>query len=177
MRLFCAVLVAGLAGSAVWAAQGQGGKVEVKGPHICCKTCINVVGKILGKVDGVSEVVADSKTKTVTFTAKDTSAAKAGFKALIDGGFFGSATLEGKELKSGVAAAKKGEKADVVTVKDVHVCCGQCQKAINKIFPDAKVTYDGTGPQKSVRIAGSSLEPGAVLEALRNAGFNGSVEK
>ena len=177
MRLFFAVLVAGLAGTVLLAGQASGGKVEVKGPHICCKQCITVVNKLLGTVAGVSEVVPDNKTRTVTFAAKDETAAKAGLKALVDGGFFGSATLEGKELKVDVAAPKKGEKADVVTVKDVHVCCGACQKAIKNLFTGAEITYEGKGPQKAVRIAGKDLDAGDVVEALRKAGFNGSAEK
>jgi copper chaperone CopZ len=177
MRHFFAVIVVALAGSALLAAQGAGGKVEVKGPHICCKQCINVVNKILGKVDGVSEVHPDNKTRSVTFTAKDESAAKAGLQALIAGGFFGKATLAGKEFAVAVATPAPGAKAEVVTVKDVHVCCGACQNAINKLFTGAKVSYEGKGPQKSVRIAGPDLDTGVVIEALRKAGFNGSAEK
>ena len=70
----------------------------VKGPHICCKQCINVAKKILSKVDGVSDVDPDQKTKTVTFKAKDEAGAKAGYKALLDGGFFGTATYDGKDV-------------------------------------------------------------------------------
>jgi copper chaperone CopZ len=153
------------------------GKVEVKGPHICCQQCSNVVAKILAKVDGVADVSSDRTTKTVVFTAKDDAAAKAGLKALIDGGFFGSATVDGKDLPTGVAEPAKGTKADVVVVKDVHVCCGACQKAINALFTDAKVTYEGKGPQRAVNIAGKDLDSGVVLEALRKAGFNGAPAK
>ena len=128
--------------------------VEVKGPHICCKQCVSVVGKILEKVDGVSEASCDVKTKTVKFTAKDAAAAKAGFKALLDGGFFGTATEDGKEIKLDIPAVKKGEKVNTITVKDVHVVCGQCKNAVSKTFEGSKITYQGTGPQLTVRIEG-----------------------
>lgn len=150
--------------------------VEVKGPHICCQQCIKIVGSILAKVDGVSDVSADIKTKSVKFTAKDSTAAQAGFKALLDGGFFGAATEDGKEIKLDIPAIKKGEKVAAITVKDVHVCCGQCQKAVNKTFESSKVTYEGTGAQRTVRIEGAGLERSAVLEALRKAGFNGKID-
>jgi copper chaperone CopZ len=174
MRSLCVALASLAALALVGVADAA--KVEVKGPHICCKQCVRVVGSILEKVNGVSDVVADAKTKTVTFTATDEAAAQAGVKALIDGGFFGKATQDGKDLASGAAPLPKGAKADRVTFTDVHVCCGQCQNAINKLFKDAKVTYDGPGPQKSVQVSGRDLEPAAVLDALRKAGFNGSAK-
>jgi hypothetical protein len=130
----------------------------------------------LGKVEGVSNVTASTETKTVTFTATNDQAAKAGVEALIKGGFFGKAT-QGDKAISVETPTPKAEKADVVTVNDVHVCCGACQKAINKLFKDSKVSYSGKGPQRTVRIEGTGLDTGEVMEALHKAGFNGSMEK
>jgi hypothetical protein len=124
-----------------------------------------------------ADVKAGQKTKTVKFTPKDDKAAPEVITAQVDGGFFGKATEGGKELKIDAPTPKKGDKANVVTVKDVHVCCGACTNAINGIFKDAKVTYEGKGPQKTVRIEGNDLDRAEVLETLRNKGFNGSVEK
>jgi hypothetical protein len=177
MRNLFAVILGGLAVAALSAGQAVADSVEVKGPHICCKQCVTIAVKILDKVEGVSSASADAKTKTVKFTAKDEKAAMAGYKALVDGGFYGTATRDGKELKSPVHAPAAGAKADVVVVKDVHVCCGQCQKGIAKVFKDAKISYEGPGPQKTVRIESPGLEPGGVLEALRKAGFNGNLDK
>jgi copper chaperone CopZ len=176
MRKLYAVVLLGVT-AAVLNAQAGSNTVEVKGPHVCCKQCVNVVTGILKKVDGVSNIKADTKTKLVSFTAKDDSAAKAGVKALVDGGFFGSASEGGKEIKIDVPSPNKGQKADVVTVKDVHVCCGQCQKAIQGIFKDSKVSFAGPGPQKTVRLEGKDLDRGTVMEALRKTGFNGTIEK
>jgi copper chaperone CopZ len=177
MRKFLAVAVVGFATALLSADGPGGGAVEVKGPHLCCKQCVKVASEILKKVDGVADIKADPKTKAVSFTAKDDKAAQAGVKALFDGGFFGKATEGGKELKVDAPAPKKGDKANVVTVKDVHVCCGACKKAIEGIFKDAKVSYEGNGPQRTVRIEGNDLDRAEVLETLRNKGFNGSVEK
>ncbi len=177
MRKFLAVLFLGLVVAVVHGAQAGGSKVAVKGPHICCAQCSKVVDDILSKVDGVSDIKPSRKPMEVTFTAKDDKAAKAGFKALVDGGFFGQASADGKEFNLVMAAVKKGDKADVVTVKDVHVCCGACQNAIKKVFNTSKVTFDGDGPQRSVRIEGKDLDCAEVLETLHKTGFNGSVEK
>ena len=177
MRNLFTVLFAGLAVVALSAGQAAADSVEVKGPHICCKQCVTVVGKILDKVEGVSDVSADAKTKTVKFTATNAASAKAGFKALLDGGFNATAKADGKELKIELPPAKTGDKADKVVVKDVHVCCGQCQNAINAMFKDAKVTYSGKGPQRTVTVDGAGLDRGGVLQALRKGGFNGILEK
>jgi copper chaperone CopZ len=178
MRAFFAVCLAGLTATALSAAAADNAKIEIKGPHICCKQCVNVVGGILGKVDGVADAKCDVPGKTVTFTAKDDAAAKAAVKALLDGGFFGKVTADGKEMKVDAPAPKKGDKADKVAVKDVHVCCPQCQNAIKKVFKDASVTFtDPNGAQRTVNVEGTGLDRGEVLDALRKAGFNGTVEK
>jgi copper chaperone CopZ len=178
MRNLLVVPLVGLLVVGLSASRAAADSVEVKGPHICCGNCVEAVGAILGAVEGVSEVKANIKTKIVTFTAKDEKAAKAGVKALFDGGLFGSATSGGKQLKVEVPAAAKGDKADKIVVKSVHVCCGLCQKGVKAVFKDAKITFTNpTGPQRTVTIEAPGLEPSGVLEALRKAGFNGSLDK
>jgi len=176
MRFLSAVLFSGLA--VVFSAGASiGSEVEVKGPHICCGNCVSAVKNILGKVDGVSEVKADTKSKVVTFTAKDDAAANAGVKALVEGGFFGAATADGKEIKIDVATPKKGDTAAKVTVKDVHACCGQCHTAIQNLFKGSKVTISGVGPRRTVIVEGTDIDRGGVIESLRKKGFNGTIEK
>jgi copper chaperone CopZ len=151
-----------------------GKKVEVKGPHICCKQCVKIVGGLLKKVDGVSDAACDIEAKTITFTAKDADAVAKGVKALVDGGFWGSATLDGAELKL-PATKVSNSKTKEVTVAKVHVCCGMCSSAINALFKDAKVTYSPKGSQKDVTVTGTDLTPAGVLEALNKAGFTGTI--
>jgi periplasmic mercuric ion binding protein len=151
-------------------------RVDFKGPHICCKQCVKAVAGILKDVEGITDAKCDIKEKTVSFTAKDKKAADAAVAALYKGGFAG----EGKfgDAKVGGKTAKKTEgKVDSVTVKDVHACCGQCNKALKALFPDAKVAIEGAGQQKDVTIAGTGLNVGEVIDALRKAGFNGKVDK
>lgn len=170
-------LVAGVSAALFVAGAAFAGPVEVKGPHICCGQCVKVAVGLVSKVDGVSEAKADAKAKTVTFTAKDDAAAEAGVKALFEGGFYGKATHDGKDIKIKTGAPKKGEKADAVTVKGVHMCCGQCRTAAKKLFPDAKVSFEGPGPQQDVRVEAAGLDPRVVLDTLRKSGFNGTVAK
>ena len=49
-QLFVAAAFAAFVVLTGWA---QAGKVEVKGPHICCKQCVTIAKGILAKVDGV----------------------------------------------------------------------------------------------------------------------------
>jgi hypothetical protein len=78
----------------------------------------------------------------------------------------------------GVANAKCDTTTKVVTftAKDVHVCCKQCQNAIGDLFKDAKISYEGKGPQRDIKISGKGLEKTAVLETLQKAGFTGKVD-
>ena len=154
----------------------QAGKVEVKGAHLCCQQCVKTAGGVLGKVDGVADAKCDQKGKTISFTTKDEKTTQAAVKALTDAGFFGAVTDDGKAVKVDLPAPKAGEKADDVTVKSVHVCCKQCQGAIQGLFKDAKISYAGKGPVKDVTISGKGLEKAAVLETLQKAGFTGKVE-
>jgi copper chaperone CopZ len=151
-------------------------KVEVKGVHLCCGSCVKAVGSILGKVEGVSDVNCDRKTQTVTFTAKDAPTAAKAFVSLTRGGFYGKATTDGGKVLQTKNEAGSG-KAKQVTVSDVHACCGSCKVALQKLFKGAKVTVEGKGAQRTVIIAGENLEPAAVLETLRSGGFNGAVRK
>lgn len=164
--------------AALLAAAGMAtaGKVEIKEVHLCCPMCVKGVGEALKKVDGVTGAKCDQKAKTVTFTTKDDKTTAAALKALADAGYFGKPTDDGKETKFDVTAPKADDKADDVTIKSVHVCCKQCQTAINDLFKDAKVSYTGTGAQKEVKVSGKGLEKAKVLETLQKAGFNGKVE-
>ena len=163
---------AALAAVVAWGAgTAQAGKVEVKGAHVCCPSCVKAITGTLAKVDGVSDADA-MKGGSITFTTKDEKATKAALQALADKGFAGTATDDGKEVKIDLPTATG--KADTVTVTETHVCCGNCQKEIKKLFPDAK-SIDF--PDKStVTITGKDIDKGAVLDTLRKDGFNGTIK-
>lgn len=169
-------LFAPLAVLALTAAYAGAETVVIKGPHICCGQCVKVAEALLAKVDGVSDAKADQKAKTITFTAKDEAAAKAGIAAVLKGGFAGTVTCDGKAHEVKYTPGSKDKVAKVV-VKDVHVCCGQCVTGVKGIFKDAKVTIEGKGAQRTVIVEGENLTAGEVLQALRKGGFNGKAEK
>src|SRR5262245_20965763 len=149
---------------ALWVSPSFAGKVEVKGIHICCKQCVSAVEGVLGKVDGVSDAKADQAGKTATFTSKDAASTKAALSALTEAGFFGTVTEDGKEVKVEVASPKKGDKADEITLKNVHVCCNQCKKALTGMFKEQKVEFPG---KNDIKIIGKDLDKAEIVETLR----------
>jgi copper chaperone CopZ len=162
--------------AAMQATAGDGKSGEITGAHICCGQCAKIVKGILEKVDGLSDLKVDQKTKTVTFTAKDKKVAEKAFAAMYDGGFAGKGKF-GEDALKAATATQSNSKVDAVTVEGVHACCGQCVKELKGLFPDAEVKVAGSGPQKAVTITGKDLSPAAVLQKLNDTGFNGKIEK
>jgi hypothetical protein len=138
---------------------------------------VNAAKGLLAKIDGVTDAKADQKTKTITFTAKDEAAAKAGVEAIFKGGFAGKVTRDGKAFKVSLPPIAKGDKVAKVVVKDVHVCCGQCVTGVKNLFKESKVSIEGKGAQRTVIVEGDNLTVVGVVEALRKGGFNGTPEK
>jgi copper chaperone CopZ len=170
MRQLCVIALTLFVVRGLWAGEAESGKAT--GLHICCNQCEKVVKGILDKVEGVSDVECDRKNKTVTFKLKDGKGADKVLQALSKGGFCCTVTVGGKSIAEGPADSK--DKADEVTVKGVHACCKQCKEAIEKLFPDAKITLTGKGPQKDLTISGKDLVVSDVLKTLNKAGFTGT---
>ncbi len=155
----------------------QAGDVSVKGVHLCCGQCVKIVGTALGKVDGISNPACDRKTKTVSFTATNDKAAKAAVKALAKAGFHGAAKHGDKKLAFPASGAKKGQKADAVTLTSVHLCCGGCVNAAKKALTGIKAEFAADRKAKTVTLTGSGIDINAAVAALNEAGFNGQLKK
>ena len=67
-------------------------------------------------------------------------------------------------------------KFDEIAVKNVHVCCGGCEKAIKAAVKEGEVSFEGSGPQKTVRIKGKDLDANAVTVGLWKAGYTGDLD-
>jgi periplasmic mercuric ion binding protein len=163
-----AVAMAGFSANTV-----QAGKVELKDVHLCCQRCVNDAKAVLGKVDGVTDVNCDRMTKTIAFATKDAATSTAALKALCDAGFYGAASEDGKAVKLDVATPKAGEKADEVSIKNVHLCCPACKAAVSKALTDMKVEFSG---KSDVKVTGKDIDKSKLLETLHKAGFNGKIE-
>lgn len=155
------------------------GKVEVKGVHLCCGNCVTGVSKALEGVEGVSGVMSDRESKTVTFTAADDKAAQAGIDALAAAGFHGAATHGDKELEFPASGAKEDAKASEINIAHVHLCCAACVKAVDEVVKKVDGVSDVACDREksSVKVTGSNISVEAVVKALNDAGFHASVEE
>lgn len=155
----------------------QAGEVTVKGVHLCCGMCVKGVGQALSGVDGVSGAACDRQAKTVTFTAADDKAAGAGIAALAKAGFHGKAAHGDKALKFPESGAKKGDKADKVVLTNVHLCCGACIRAVNKVLAGTKATIAPDRETNTVTLTGSDIDISAAVASLNKAGFHAQLKK
>lgn len=148
---------------------------EIKGIGVCCAKCEQRVKEVLGKVDGVGDVTCVVKDRQVTFKAKDGAAAVQGWEAVRKAGFAGAFKHDDANDKSFqiVGPPLTLGKFDEITIKDVHVCCDGCEKAIKGVVKDAEVTFEGEGQQKTVKIKGKDLDFNAISGALWGAGYYG----
>ena len=169
-RVLAAAVV--IAVAVMGAGTANAGKVEIKGGHICCTPCVKAITGVLKQVAGVTDAAA-VKNGSITFTATDDKTATAAIIALADAGFIGVATNDGKEFKVDLPTPKGGDKLDAVTVTGTHICCPNCQSALQSLFPDDKMEFLD---DKTVKINGDNLDKAAVLEVLRKAGFNGKIK-
>jgi copper chaperone CopZ len=177
MRQLLGAAVAAVALAGLGAAPVRAAKVEITGVHLCCKRCVTMANECLSKVEGVSEAKADQKTKTITFTSKDEKTTTAAIAALMAAGYYGKVTHDGGDVDVTTnGGPRPGDKANVVTIKNVHICCGACQKALTGLFKNNKVTFSGSGAIKDVSISGKNLDKAEVLETLKKGGFWGKVE-
>jgi copper chaperone CopZ len=148
-------------------------KCKAEGLHLCCKGCEKAVHQVLDKVRGVSDVTVDRGARTVTWQAKNDKAVDAAVSALVDAGFHFTVMIGDKKLD--VTTKTTGLKADEIVIRNVHACCEDCEKAIEDIFKEAKVTFAGMGPQKDVTVKGKDLDADDVLRRLEKAGFQGVI--
>jgi copper chaperone CopZ len=151
----------GLAGAALAA------DVKVTGIHNCCGACNGAINKAL-KGAGATNIKAAKG--EVAFSADNADAA---VKALFDAGFCGK--VEG--AKAPDEALPTG-KAKEIKIEGVHNCCGQCNNRIQAIVKGLNARADSKSKQPSFTVSSDAeLDVGAVIKALRDAGFNARVAK
>jgi periplasmic mercuric ion binding protein len=145
--------------------------------HLCCPGCVKAVESTLGKVEGLSNVSVDQDAKSIRFEAADKKTARKGLRALAKAGFGGEGKVDGKLVKLPAPNIEEGATAGEVKLTHVHLCCGACVKAVegavSKVEGVAAVTCDReTG---TCVATGENVSIAGVLQALRDAGFNGTL--
>ncbi len=162
----------------VWAADDSG-TVSVRGVHLCCGGCSTAAKEALDGIDGVSAVKADVNSKSVTYAAKDEKAALKGIEALAENGFCGKAAFGKKDLAFPEIKVKKGEKRDIITFSQVHLCCAACKTAVTEAVTklDGLASFEIDASAGSVKLNGAGLIVTDAVDLLQKAGFYGTLEK
>lgn len=174
MKLHSILILAVVAGSPLAV---QAADVEVKGAHLCCGACVKAVAGTLGKVKGVSDAMCDREAGTITFKAENAKVARQGLRRLAFAGFYGKASVDGKAAKMPPSRVKKGQKADSIAIRNVHLCCGGCVTAATKAVKavDGVEGVEADRKKNTLTVTGKQFDVAAAIAALNKAGFNGRV--
>lgn len=143
--------------------------------HLCCKSCVTGVEKAVAKVDG-AKVEADKDTGVVTLTAANKATLQKAADAILAAGYYGKAADDTIKIRAKRNA--KDEMVKSVKISGVHICCGKCEKAVDKAVKSVPgVTADTAKKDaESFEVTGDFNEK-AVFDALQKAGFTGKVAK
>jgi copper chaperone CopZ len=153
-------------------AEGTG---KITGLSLYSDQCVETLKEALSKVEGVSEIKVDLKSRTAAFKLKDEEATNRLYIAVAKAGFHGNYDIaKSVAIKGFIPVAEpivsRDEFAEI-KFKNMHVCCTECEKVIAGLFKDAKVEFSGKGPLKEVKITGRKLTLAKIMEPLRSAGF------
>lgn len=150
-------------------------KVKVTGLPICCGECEEAVKKAFASAKDISNITVDLKEKSVSFTIADGEDSHSVYKGLEKAGMDGKTEINGKPLGTfssvGQFIGTPPPPPKEITIKAVHACCGECQKLIADAVKGGKVTFEGDGPTKTVKITGDKLDRTAIQKALSEKGF------
>ena len=149
--------------------------VKITDVHLCCGKCVSGVKKAVATVPDVAAQI-DQDDGNVTLTGPDTATVQRATDALTDAGYYGKTTDASIKISSETGA--KGVKVSSLKLKDVHLCCGSCVKAVNEALatvPGVKANTATKGA-KEFEVTGEDFNDAAVLAALQKAGLTGKVE-
>jgi copper chaperone CopZ len=171
MKTFLFSLVAALAFAPVMRAADV--TVTLSKTHMCCDKCVKAAQKTVAMVDGCS-AVADKTEHTVVITAPDGATAQKAMDALVKAGFYGECKDESCKVTSDTGA--KGEQVKTLKIKDIHLCCPSCVKAVNKALADVSGVTGNTATKgaESFEVTGD-FKDSDVFAALQKAGLTGKV--
>ncbi len=135
-------------------------------------SCTEILKKALAKVEGLSDLSIEYKGRTVTFKIKDENEKETVAAVIAQVGMCGATKINDEPwgFKPGGVITGQPPSREIV-LEGVHACCPECQKIISALLKGAKVTFEGDGPTKTVRIVGDLMDPDLIRQALGKAGF------
>jgi copper chaperone CopZ len=144
---------------------------KISNVHLCCPSCVNGVDKAVADVSGV-KATSDRTAGTVVLTGPDKASLQKATDALVAAGYFGTST----DVKLDATTGAKDTKVQTLTIKNLHLCCGKCVAAVDKIVK----TVPGVTGQTATKGATSFDVTGDfngkdVMDALQKGGLTGKV--
>ncbi|MGE3804879.1 MAG: hypothetical protein AB7K24_09430 [Gemmataceae bacterium] len=153
-------------------------QVQIRNLPLCCEGCGLTLTKELEKVPGTSDIAIDTKGRSVNLKLADEEQARALHLALHQAGMRGDLVVNGSLLAfSGptvVADPTGAVKIKEVVLRNVHVCCPECEDNLKKLLKedvDGKIAFSGDGNRKTLKITGDDLDRTRILTVLSNAGY------
>jgi len=153
--------------------------LELHEIHLRCSACERGIEEAVAGIEGVT-VTADKGDALVTLNAPSKKVAQQAVDAIAAAGYYGKSDSHDVDFKG---AGVKDEKAKMVTVTGLPLCCKGCVTAADKAITAVDGVEDHTAKSKadSFEITGD-FSPSEVLRNLRKAGMNavitvGAVDK
>lgn len=158
----------------VWSAQAADVTAKISDVHLCCQSCVKGVQKAVATVPGATAAV-DQDAETVTLTGPDADTVQKAADALTAAGYFGKSDNDSVKINSSTGA--KNAKVQTLTVKNVHLCCGKCVKAVNEALSGVPGVTGNTAAKgaKSFDVTGDFNDKD-VFDALQKIGLTGTEE-
>jgi copper chaperone CopZ len=163
-----------IASALTLSAQAADVSVKISHVHLCCDSCVKGAQKAVADIAGVTAEVSKDD-GTVSLTGADKATVQKAADALVAAGFFGKSSEAGIHLVATTGA--KGHKVESLKVKDVHLCCAKCVKAVNAALESVAGVKGNTATKgaKSFEVTGEFNDK-EVFAALEKAGLTGKVE-
>ena len=151
-------------------------KIELKQVHMCCDGCAKEVSAVLKKVEGVSEVTSDQKTRTARFIAVDAKAVQRALDALADAGFHGDSGS--KDIAFRADSGVKPGKVKSLIVSGFHNSCPGCVKSFREAIKGVEGVAGDTAKSKvnTCEVTGD-FDAAALVDALNKGGFHVKVRQ
>ena len=145
----------------------------VTGAHLCCGGCRDGVMSAVTGIEGLTATVVD---KVITLKGTTGEVAKKGLDAIAKAGYYGASDNTAVKIDDVKVSGDEAEVA-MLTVSDVHLCCGSCVRAMGEaIAAIPGATHDAQADSPTFTIKGEKLKASAVLAAIRAKGFNATVK-
>ena len=147
---------------------------KISNVHICCDSCVKAIQKAVAPVKGVTAEVNKDE-ETISLTGPNHAAVQKAADALVAAGYFGKSS--DPSIKMDATTGAKGKQVQSLKIKDVHLCCGKCVKAVNTALESVPGVKANTAKKdaKSFEVTGDFNDQ-QVFDALQKAGVTGKVE-